>query len=187
MPSRNRVGTALVVAAAVLALLAVAPVGPAAAQEDCRAVEGRQVCVQDVSLSSSVLVDGEQGEITTTIENVGNETASPSVMLSVAQSANETGIYEIGQPVLEPGESTTLSQPLNATTNGTHAFQIQLLDPGTRVRFDTSEPVTLEVVDEAPPGLGGPIDRVELAIGGLAVALVGFAAVGYRVVNEYRE
>jgi hypothetical protein len=186
MPNRNA-RAALAVAVAAVALLAVAPVGPAAAQDDCRAVEDRQVCVQGVSLSDQVLADGQQGQITVTVENVGNATASPSVMLSVAESANETGVYLIGQPTLAPGESTQLSQPLNATTVGTHAFQIQLLDPGTRVRFDTSEPVTLEVRDEPAPGLGGPIDRVELAVAGLAVALVGLAAVGYRAVGEYRE
>ncbi|WP_459194975.1 hypothetical protein [Halosimplex sp. J119] len=182
MSTRDGFGIALIIAA--VALAAFVGVGAAqdgtATQDECRVVNGSQVCVTDLSVSKDPLVAGNSGEVTATIENVGNRTASPVVVLNVVHPGNDTGVFAIGEPAIEPGASTSVSQPLDANTTGTHGFQVQLVDRQTRGLYDTSDPVTVEVVDEVPARLGGPVDRVEIALLALVVALVGMGAVAYR-------
>jgi len=178
MSIRTSLGTAVVLLAVVVSVTVAG--GSAAAQDDCRAIDGTQVCVESASLSDEWLLVGDRGEVSATVENVGNESASPLVILNVVDPENQTGIYQIGQPTLEPGESTTLSQPLDANTTGVHGFQIQLAHGATQQIYDSSEPMTLAVREEPPTELGGPIDRTELAVVALALALVGMTALGYR-------
>lgn len=178
MPTRDGLRVAVALSLAVAALAAAG--AGATAQDDCRAIDEKQVCVQDVSLSDDELVDGDRGEVSVTVENVGNETVAPAVVLNVVAPDNETGVYQIGQPTVAPGGTAAVSQPLNASTVGTHGLRVQLVDGETRGVYDASEAVTLEVLDEAPRELGGPIDRTEIALAALVLALVGMGALGYR-------
>jgi|GEM_PF-1298112 len=184
MSTSTGLGVAVVVVAAVLALTAT---GGVAAQEACRTIDGTQVCVESASLSDDWLVVGDRGEVSATVENTGNATASPLVILTVGSPNNETGVYRIGQPTLDPGESTTVSQPLDANTTGTHTFRIQTAHGASQQVYDTSESLTLDVREEPPTELGGPIDRTEIALVALALTLVGMVALGYRQLRDTDE
>lgn len=186
MSTRDARRAAVVVAVAVAVGLTTAAGAAVAvtAQEQCQPVEDRQVCIQSLSLSDDTLVAGQRGTITATVENVGSAPASAAVILVVVGPDNATNIAQIGQLTLEPGETTEVSQPLDGNTTGTHGLQVQLVDGDTRERYDTTEPVVLDVLAEAPAELGGPLDRTEAALGVLVAALVGMVALGYRQVTE---
>jgi hypothetical protein len=151
------------------------------ADADCSAVEDRQVCVQEFSAPETLLIDGENGTVSITAENVGSVEAGVLVVLNTRDPNNETSSFALAEETLAPGESTTVTQPLNATTPGTHGLRAVLADSSTNRQYDTSESVFLDVRSEPTPGLGGPIDRTEIALVALLAAIVGMAALGTRL------
>lgn len=162
-----------------LAVLAV----PAAGTPSCSTVDGQKVCITDVSVSAEELSPDESGEVSVTIRNEGNQTTKFRVQLVVASPDNETTALELDRPeadrTLDPGESVTFTQPIDPETVGTHALQFRLVTPDRQSRFDATDPVTIQVT-EPDVGLGGRIDRTELALGALIGALVvmGYLAFG---------
>lgn len=182
MGLRTSVVVGLVLAlTATVSFAAVAPAGGATTGADCQTIDDQKVCIQDVSTPETLIIGGENGTVSVTIENVGQEEVSPLVVLNTVDPDNETSTFQIGQPTLAPGESTTVTQPLNATTPGTHGVQVVLADSATGQRYDISEAAVIEVREEPAPGLGGPIDRTEIALVALLGVILGMAVPGLRL------
>ena len=173
----------VVVLAVTLLVGTMSPASGAAAESECQPVENRQVCLQDFSAPESLLIGGENGSISVTVENVGSVEAEALVVLNTNDPNNQTASFPLARPTLAPGESQTIEQPLNATTPGSHGLRVIVVDSATGQQYDTSETVGLEVRSEPEPGLGGPIDRVEIALVALVAALVGIVALGLRIRN----
>jgi hypothetical protein len=180
-----RTGATVVVVLALTATVlgATLPASGATPSEECRAIDDRQVCVQDLSTPETLIVGGERKNVSVSIENVGNTSTESAVLLGIVDPNNETALFQLGRPTLAPGEARTIDQPLNASTPGTHSLQFVLVDAVTQQRFDTSEVVTIEVRTEPPAGLGGPLDRAEFALAALVLALAGLGALAYRQVR----
>ena len=168
--------------AVVLAFAAVAMVlsGGVAAQDTCTAADDRPVGIQDVSAPDTLVVDGEDGTVSITVENAGNQSKDVVVFLYVLDPDNETRQFQLARQTLSSGESTTIDQSLNATTPGRHGLQVELVDPSTGQRYDLSEPMTVDVRSDPPARLGGPLDRSEFALGALVLAILGLIGLGYR-------
>lgn len=158
---------AVLLGALALSALAV----PAAGTQSCSLV-----CVTDVSLSSDTLAPDEEGTLSFTVTNEGSESVTFRIVLVVAGPDNETQALELTRPkserTLAPGESVTFQQPLNPETPGTHGLQLRLVNEEQTERFDATDPVTVTVQSQSA-GLGGPIDRTEIALGALIGALGG--------------
>jgi len=178
----DRLGTYAVMLGVVVLLATVAVAGPTSAQsaEECQEIEDRQVCIQDVSAPGSLVIGDEPGNLSVTVENMGSTNATSVVILYLERpNANESEQIELARPLLVGGESTTITQSLNASTEGTHRLQIGLIDEQTIERYDLSEVFTIEVRTEPEPGLGGPIDRTEIALAALVVSVLAIAGLGY--------
>lgn len=168
----------------VLSLLVVGVLAPAAAgASQCQPIEDRQLCIADLSVSADQVVIGEQAAFEATIENAGNESATGAVMLHTASPENETAVYRLERVTLAPGATTTVSRAINASTPGTHGLRISLTDPETGQVYDVSAIETVDILASHPAGLGGPIDRAEIALGALLLSLLGLLGLGYR---QYR-
>jgi hypothetical protein len=181
MSSRTVIAVVVTVALATASFGAVSLASGASADADCSAVEDRQVCLQEFSAPETLLIDGENGTVSITAENVGSVEAGVLVVLNTRDPNNETSSFALAEETLAPGESTTVTQPLNATTPGTHGLRAVLVDTSTNRQYDTSESVFLDVRSEPAPGLGGPIDRTEIALVAFLAAIVGMVALGMRL------
>lgn len=169
--------------AAMLALVFLATVvGGTSAQVQSDA----NVTVQSVSVSEERLVAGESGTITATVTNAGDSAASVAVVLVTGGPNNRTAGYTLDRSTLAAGATKTITQPLNATTPGTHTLRIVVLNPETMTQYDVSRAVTITVLAEPPTRLGGPIDRTEVALVALVLSLGGIGIVGYRYVSDSR-
>lgn len=178
----SRTSTVVVTIALVAASFgAVSLASGVSADADCSAIEDRQVCIQGFSAPETLLIGGENGTVSITAENVGSTEAGVLVVLNTRDPNNETGSFALAEPTLAPGESTTITQSLNATTPGTHGLRAVLVDAATNEQYDTSESVFLDVRSEPAPGLGGPIDRTEIALVALLAAIVGMVGLGVRL------
>lgn len=154
--------------------------GGVAQSTQCQPIEDRHLCLDEVTVEADQLVLGEQGEFSVTVRNEGNSTATGVVLLDTASPDNETNTYEVEELTLEPGASQTVSRDINASTPGTHGIRLWLIEPSTQHVYDVSEIKYLEVLEEHPKELGGPIDRTEIALGALLAAVLGMLALGYR-------
>ena len=98
------------------------------------------------------------------------------IALVVAGPDDETQTLELsrdaGRRTLDSGESVTFDQRLNPETPGTHGLQVRLFGQDRSTRYDSSDALTV-TVREPSPGLGGPIDRAEVALGAL-VGVMGY-------------
>lgn len=160
-------------------------VGTGASQAtQCQPVEDRQLCIESFSLSDDRIVVTEQGEFSVTVVNEGNVSTTGTVMLHTASPENETDVYQLDAVSLEPGGEQTLTRTINASTPGTHALRVTLSEASSRHVFDVSEIKTIEVLEDHPKELGGPIDRTEIALGALVGAVVGLLLLGYRELNS---
>jgi DUF971 family protein len=179
MHSRWVVG--LTVLAVVLSVGSVGLVGTSAGQAaQCQPIEDRQLCLTEFTVSEAYLLQGSQGDFSVTVENTGNESATGVVLLRTASPANETNVYRVQQVTLDPGETETLSRSINATTLGTHGLRLSVVDPPTQRTYDWSEIQTIEVREDHPKQLGGPIDRTEIALVALLGSLCCLLGFGYR-------
>ncbi|MEZ3144873.1 CARDB domain-containing protein [Halobaculum sp. MBLA0143] len=162
-------------------LVGLAAVAPAVgATERCRAVGGQKVCLTDVTVTTDELVVNQTATVKVTLENRGEQVTTSRVTMNTAGPNNTTRIVPIGRPQLQPGESTTITQPVSGETPGTHGVQVLVVSSDGTHRFDISEIKYVEVLAEPPTELGGRIDRTELSLGVLLLALVGAGATGYR-------
>ncbi len=158
---------------------------PVAGTDACEAVDGRQVCITEIGVSSTELTQGQEGQLSVTITNEGEEPTTFRLILAVASPNNETTAVELDRPeaerTLQPGDSQEFTQPLSPETPGTHALELRLVTDDRENRFDTSDPLTVEVV-EPSAGLGGRIDRAEIALVALLAALgvMGYLAYSRR-------
>lgn len=153
---------------------------PTQSVEECQSIENKQVCIEEVSGPDSLVV-GERGNISITLDNRGSEDATSVLMLYIERpNTNTSEQIEIGRPSIQAGETATVTQTLNASTPGTHRIQFGAIDQETIQRYHLSEVTTIEVRTEPATGLGGPIDRTEIALGLFVLSLVGMSAVGYR-------
>ena len=141
----------------------------ASATEQCQSVEEQRICIEDVSLPEDPFVLGEQGEFSVTLANTGNQSAMGTVMLYTASPENETSAYRVESISLRPGDQTTVSRAINASTAGTHGLRFAVVEPQSQAVYDISSVHTIEILEEHPKQLGGPIDRTEIAL----VALLG--------------
>lgn len=176
------VGTVLIVF--FVAVGGVAAQGTTTAMQSCQPVDDKQLCIEEFDTPDEPLVVGEHGEFSVTVTNDGEVPASGMVLLHTANPENNTSSYRLDEITLGPGESETLSRPINATTPGTHGLRISVHDAETGDTYDISEIATVEILEEPPKRLGGPIDRTEIALGALIVALGGIFAMGYRYVTR---
>lgn len=158
--------------------------GGAGQSTQCQPINDRHLCIDDVTVGDERLVLGEQTEFSVTVRNEGNSSATGRLLLDTASPGNETNTYEVGDLTLSPGESRTVSRTINASTPGTHGIRLWLIDPSTQHLFDTSEIKYIEVLEEPPAELGGPIDRTEIALGALVVAVLSMILLGYRQFNS---
>ncbi|WP_435063128.1 CARDB domain-containing protein [Halobaculum sp. EA56] len=162
----------------VAALLLGPAVGAAGAQSaSCEANGARKVCLSDVTLGSETMSAGESTELSLTVENVGEERATAVVVLNVASPDNETNSYELRKRSLEPGETLTVTQSVDASTPGTHAMQVLVYDGDLAHRYDASEPMSVTVKRQ---GLGGPVDTPEFALAALVGSLAVVGVLAYR-------
>lgn len=159
-------------------------VGGAGQATQCEPIEDRQLCIDELTVDDDRLVLGEQGEFSVTVVNDGNSSATGTLLLNTAGPDNVTNAYEVTELTLEPGESQTVSKAINASTPGTHGLRLWLIEPSTQHVFDVSEIKTIEILEEHPKELGGPIDRTEIALGALLAAVLGMLFVGYRQFNS---
>lgn len=172
-----------VVSAAVGLVVLAALAGPAVGTDACEAVDGQQVCITSIDVSAEELTQGEEGQLSVTVTNEGDQTTTFRMILAVASPNNETNAVELDrsaeQRTLEPGESRTFTQPLAPETPGTHALELRLVTDDRQSRFDASDPIAVEVV-EPSAGLGGGIDRAEIALVALLGALTVLGYLGYK-------
>lgn len=151
---------------------------------DCQPVDDKKLCIDEFETPDEALVAGEQGEFSVTVTNEGDVPATGMVLLHTASPENETSAYRLNQITLESGESKTLTRPINATTPGTHGLRVSVADAETGSFFDVTDIATVEVLEEPPARLGGPIDRTEIALTVLIVASMGILGMGYRFVKR---
>lgn len=163
----------------VVAMLVGPAVGGAvgATTASCEANGPQQLCLTEASLDDDSLTAGESAELTLTVENVGEERATAVVVLNVAGPNNETDSYELRRKSLDPGETLTVTQSIDASTPGTHALQGIVYDDGLSHRYDASDPMTVTVERQ---GLGGSIDTPEFALAALIGSLAVVAGLIYR-------
>lgn len=180
MTSRRVLGSAFAVGLALLLTASmVAGVG-LAAEEDCESASEARLCIDDLSVSDDELLVGDEAEFTVTVSNHGEETNTAALLLYTAGPDNETDAYQMDRVTLDAGESESFTQAINASTPGTHGLRIALVDPTTGEQYDTSEIRTVEVREEAPAELGGPIDKTEIALVALVGSILGMVGLGYR-------
>lgn len=158
--------------------------GGASQTSECQPIEDRHLCLDELTVSSEQLVIGEQGEFSVTVVNEGNSSATGELTLNTAGPDNETNAYEVEELTLEPGETKTVSRAINTSTPGTHGLRLWLIEPSTQHVYDVSEIKTIEILEEHPKELGGPIDRTEIALGALLAAVLGMIYLGYRQLNS---
>lgn len=162
-------------------LVGLAALAPAVGATDrCRAAGGQKVCLTDVSVTTDELVVNQTATVRATVENQGEQVVTPRVTMNTAGPNNTTSIVPIGRPELQPGESTTITQPISGETPGTHGVQVLVVTADGTHQFDISSIQYVDVLAEPPTELGGRIDRTELSLGVLLIALVGAGVTGYR-------
>lgn len=173
----------------VFALVLILAVGGVYAQgttmaSDCQTIDEERLCIEEFTTPEEPLVQGEQSEFSLTVTNDGEVPATGVVMLHTVNPENETSAYQMNQITLDPGESETLTRPINASTPGTHGLRLSIVDPDTGEFYDISDIAVVEVLEEPPMQLGGPIDRTEIALAVLIVATLGVLGMGYRFVKR---
>ena len=158
--------------------------GGAAQTTQCQPIEERQLCFSEFTVSEETLVLGDDAEFSVTIENNGNASATGAVNLYTASPDNETNVYRVKKVTLEPGETETISRDINASTPGIHGLRFSLVETSTLHLFDTTEIETIEILEEHPKELGGPIDRTEIALVALIGSVLCMLGFGYRQVRN---
>jgi hypothetical protein len=181
-----RSGTLAVVVAVGLVALSLAPaVGLAQeSSQECESIDGSQVCIQEASITSDTLRTGDSAELTVTVKNAGDDEATFFVALVVSSPNNETQSFFLKrdgdeQVTLAPGETATFDQPVDPSTPGTHALQFRTVTPDREGAYDASEIITVEV-QQPKTGLGGRIDRSEIALVALLGSLAVLGGLAYR-------
>jgi CARDB. len=171
---------ALVCCLAVVASVAGVAATAAGTTERCQANGAQKVCLTDVTISDDTLVVNQTGTVEVTVENQGDQFVSPRVTMNTAGPNNTTSVVPVGQPELQPGETTTVTQPIAGDTPGQHGVQVILTAPDGTHRFDISTVQLVQVTADPPTELGGRIDATEISLGVLVVALLGAFVAGYR-------
>ncbi|MFB6134977.1 MAG: hypothetical protein ABEJ55_08310, partial [Halanaeroarchaeum sp.] len=151
-----------------------------AATSDCQSIDNQQLCIEKFSVSEETLLTGEQGNLTITMTNPGIQNASGILVLYHVTPANNTSVCPVQRLELAPESSRTINQSLNASTVGTHGLRAAVVDPETMKFYDRSEILTVEVREEPAPGLGGPIDKVEMSLAALIASIAVIIGLGYR-------
>lgn len=151
-----------------------------AATAECQPINNQQLCIEAFSVSDDTLLTGKQGNLSITMTNPGIQNASGVLMLYHVNPANNTSVFQVDSVEVEPGTSETITQSMNASTVGTHGLRAAIVEPETQQPYDLSEIKTVEVRDEPPAELGGPIDRTEIALVALVGAILGILVLGYR-------
>jgi hypothetical protein len=181
MTRRRWVGIPLCCLAVVAAVVGVTAVtGATGATERCQATGEQKACLTDVRVSDDTLVVNQTGTVEVTVENQGDKLVAPRVTMNTAGPDNTTSIALIGQPELQPGETATVTQSLAGETPGQHGVQVIVTTPDGTHQFDISAIQFVQVTAEPPAELGGRIDRTEISLAVLLVALVGASVAGYR-------
>lgn len=177
----RRSGTLVVLLVIAALAVAGAPTLAGAQQTaECKASNGTQVCIEETTISDDTLESGQQGEISLTMRNVGQEDASVRVVLNTVDPNNESQSFVIEERTLAPDESVTVTKNLGAQTVGTHGLQARVLQQNGTFLYDASKVVTIQVVEDRTR-LGGELDAPEFAL----VALLGsLTAMGYLVVQR---
>lgn len=171
-----------VVRGAVVLFIAALLVGPAvggtagAQAAPCQANGSQQVCLTEASLDGETLTAGESTELSVTVENTGEERATAIVVLNVVSPDNETNSYELRKRSLEPGETLTVTQSVDASTPGDHGLQVVVYGDGYAHQYDASEPMSVTVERQ---GLGGGIDTPEYALAALIGSVAVIGGIGY--------
>lgn len=184
MNSRRVLGSVVAVGLALLLTASMMAGVGLAAEEECESATDATLCIDDLSVSENELLVGDEAEFTVTITNHGEETATGVLLLYTAGPDNETDAYQMDRVTLDTGESESFTQAINASTPGAHGLRIALVDPTTGEQYDTSEIRTVEVREEAPAELGGPIDKTEIALVALVASILGMVGLGYREYNR---
>ncbi|ESP88353.1 hypothetical protein [Candidatus Halobonum tyrrellensis] len=170
------VGAGVAAAAVVWTLVFVA--GPAlAADAGCTATDGEPVCLDGVSVSDERLAKGESATLEATVRNAGETPANATVVLNTAGPDNVTRSFTLGRVRLAPGETRTVTQPIDASTPGSHGLQLLVFDGSGARTYDSSAVLTVAVTER---GLGGALDRSEYALGALVGAVAVVGGLGYR-------
>lgn len=174
-----RSGTVAVLIVLLTAALAAGSVAGADAAA-CTADGERKLCLTDVTVSTDRMAVGESATLDITVRNDGEAAANATVVLNTLDPNNVTESYTLREGRLEPGEELTVSQPLDASTPGTHGLQVLVFDGAIEHRYDASEVKTLHV-EEQSTRLGGQFDTPDIAL----VALIGSLAVLGGMVYRY--
>ena len=180
MDSRRSLYGLFVIGLSVVLIAAVASGVGLSATEGCETGQETTLCIDELTLSDDELVAGTEGQFSLTVTNYGEDTRTGILRLYTAGPDNETNVYNMQQVTLKPETSKTVTRPINASTPGTHGLRVTLVDPMSGERYDTSEIKTLEVREEPPAELGGPIDKTEIALVALVGSLIGLGVLGYR-------
>jgi len=178
--TRRRWVWGLLCCLAVVGAVAGVTTSVAGTTERCQADGDQKVCLTDVQISEETLVVNQTGTVEVTLENQGDQLVAPRVTMNTAGPDNTTTVVPIGQPELQPGETTTVTQPVAGETPGQHGVQVLVTSPDGSHRFDISAIQFLQVTADPPTELGGRIDVTEISLGVLVVALLGALVAGYR-------
>ncbi|MEZ3115018.1 hypothetical protein RYH80_03675 [Halobaculum sp. MBLA0147] len=152
----------------------------------CESTDAGHLCLAAASVGSNVVELGESTEISYTVENRGDDVTAARVQLTIAGPNNETRslILEEGT-TLTPGESTSGALSLTGDTVGLHALQFRVVTPDGTYRFDESEPLTVDVVEDRTR-LGGDLDAPDFALLALVATLTIAGVLGLRIYRQRR-
>lgn len=191
-----RHGRVLVAALVCLALVGVVATGAtgqestttetAAGAGACEPTDAGHLCLASAGVGSGVVELGESTEISYTVENRGDDVTAARVQLSIAGPNNETRSFVLEEgTTLTPGESTSGSLSLTGDTVGLHALQFRVVTPDGAYRFDQSEALTVDVVEDRTR-IGGDLDAPDFALLALVATLTIAAVLGLRIYRQRR-
>ena len=156
-----------------------------AADSGYQQVENPDLQISEFTVTKDTVVVGDRIEegFSVTVTNNGSSNTTAVLMVYTANEENQTDSYRVPEFAIGPGESHTITRPLNASTPGTHGLRVAMVDPVTQQQYDVSDIKTVKVYEEPPKRVGGPIDRSEIALGALIASVLGMVGLVY---HQYR-
>lgn len=116
--------------------------GSAQSQNECNPLQGVEVCIESVELSSNLVENDEDLTMTVAVKNYGEETGEGYLLLGVEQPTGERDFGSTREvELIEPGEQReiTYAGPVNNGERlGTHQLNFMLFDSSQQHLFDAT-------------------------------------------------
>lgn len=128
--------------AALILLLATAPMAAAQDELNCEAIQGTEICIESVDLSKNTVEEGNNAQLILAVKNIGNETGDAEVLLGIHQPAGHY-TFQHAETIsnVEPGESQPVTIPLRFYKDqpvGVHEINVMLFDDSQQHLYDAS-------------------------------------------------